>query len=209
MDGETEFGFGDRIIHEARPEWGVGVVTSAKFVTEADQRHQKLAIRFERAGLKTISTAHAKLRPADAQAQPDQPSEAPAGAAVNGDAGWLAELEAGKLAELMSRLPESTRDPFVTLGERLKATLSLYRFTEEGAPLLDWAAMQTGLKDPLAQFNRHVLEAYFKRFAHERENQLKSLSNEVRKNPPADLQEILSRAPEASRSALRKLHLGR
>lgn len=205
----TEFKFGDRLIHDARPEWGVGVVTAAQVVSQEGQRCQRLTLRFERAGLKTVSTAHAVLRPAGSEAGDAESGETPAGAAVNGTGGWLDALEAGDLNELMSRLPETTRDPFTSLGERFSATLGLYRFTDQGASLLDWAAMQTGLTDPLTRFNRHELEQFFKRFSHERESHLKSLVPEVQKNPPEDLDSIISRAPDAARGVLRKLHLAR
>jgi len=206
MSSTTEFKFGDRLVHSGRPEWGTGVVTSATSVSEGGKTFQRLSLRFDRAGLKTISTEFATLRRADEAPTGPTPEAAPA-AQVNGS-GWLETLEAGDLNAAMARLPEDTRDPFTTLAERINATLSLYRFTDHGAPLLDWAAMQTGLRDPLSRFNRHELEQYFRRFAMERDQHLKRLMLEAKKNPPAELQDVLAKAPRDAREAMRRLHIG-
>lgn len=207
MPSTTEFKFGDRVVHSSRPEWGTGVVTSATSVTENGKTYQRLSLRFDRAGLKTLSTEFAALRLADeAGGLPARGEEAPA-AKVNGS-GWLETLEAGDLNAAMARLPEETRDPFTTMGERIKATLSLYRFTDHGAPLLDWAAMQTGLRDPLTRFNRHELEQFFRRFAVERDQHLKRLLLEAKKNPPPELPDLVAKAPKEARDAMRRLHIG-
>jgi hypothetical protein len=197
-----EFKFGDRLVHAARPEWGTGVVTAAQTVVEGGQTCQRLTLRFDRAGLKTITTAHARLLPAE-----EHPSEAAAGAASSTDPGWLSQLEAGDLNERMARLPEETRDPFTTLAQRLQATVALYRFAEHGGTLLDWAAMQTGLKDPLARFSRHELEQYFRRFATERDSHLKRLLLEARRQPTPEIEAVKAAAPPAAREAMRRLHL--
>lgn len=200
-----EFKFGDRLVHALKPEWGVGVVSAAQTVAENGKTCQRLTIRFDRAGLKTISTAIAELRPAD-----EHPSADAAGAAAatpSGDVGWLEQLEAGDLNERMTRLPEPTRDPFSTLAARLKATLGLWRFSEQGAPLLDWAAMQTGLKDPLARFSRHELEQFFNRFAFEREAHLKRLLLEARKQPSPEIERVKAEASPSAREAMRRIPL--
>lgn len=206
MSTTTEFKFGDRLVHAGRPEWGTGVVTSATSVTEGGKTYQRLSLRFERAGLKTLSTEFATLRRADEA--PAVPSgEAVPAAQVNGS-GWLETLEAGDLNAAMARLPEDTRDPFQTLGERIKSTLALYRFADHGGPLLDWAAMQTGLRDPLTRFSRHELEQFFRRFAMERDQHLKRLLLEAKKNPPPELQDLIAKAPKDARDAMRRLHVG-
>ncbi len=197
-----EFKYGDRLVHAAKPEWGTGVVSSAQNVTEDGVACQRLTIRFDRAGLKTLSTGIADLRPAE-----EHPSVEAAGAAATADSGvsWLGQLEAGDLTERMQKLPEATRDPFVSLATRLKATLSLWRFSQDGAALLDWAAMQTGMKDPLTRFNRHELEQFFKRFATEREAHLKRLLFEAKKQPSAEIERVLAEAGSAARDAVRRL----
>jgi hypothetical protein len=201
-----EFNFGDRVVHALKPEWGTGVVSSAQNVTENGTACQRLTIRFDRAGLKTLSTAFAELRPAD-----EHPSIEAAGAAANsgasgGEVNWLEQLEAGDLTERMIRLPEATRDPFTSLAARIKSTLSLWRFSEQGAPLLDWAAMQTGMKDPLTRFNRHELEQYFKRFATEREGQLKRLLLDAKKHPSPEIDKVKAEAPPSAKDAMRRMH---
>ncbi len=199
-----DFNFGDRVVHALKPEWGTGVVSSAQSVTENGAVCQRLTIRFDRAGLKTLSTAFAELRPAG-----EHPSTEAAGAAANaGNNGvtWLEQLEAGDLTEGMMRLPEATRDPFTSLAARLKATLSLWRFSEQSASLLDWAAMQTGMKDPLVRFNRHELEQYFKRFAGEREAQLKRLLLDAKKQPSPEVEKVKAEAVQSARDAMRRMH---
>lgn len=201
---QTAFQFGDRVLHRLRPEWGIGVVTQAQNVMIDGTACQRLTLRFDRAGLKTLSTPPAELeRAADADAAADDPSRA----AVVGEGGWLGELEVGDLNQRMALLPESTRDPFVTLADRLKATLGLWRFSDQGGTLLDWAAMQTGLKDPLSRFNRHELEQYFRRFAGEREAHLKRLLLEARKQPSPEIEKVKAEALPAAREALRRIHL--
>lgn len=200
---EMEFKFGDRLVHASKPEWGTGVVTAVQNLVEEGVATQRLTLRFDRAGLKTLSTAFADLRPAD-----EHPSTDAAGAAAaSSGVSWLEQLEAGDLTERMQRLPEATRDPFVSLATRLKATLGLWRFSEQGAALLDWAAMQTGLKDPLARFNRHELEQFFKRFATEREAHLKRLLLDAKKQPSPEVDRVKAEALPAARDAMRRLHL--
>lgn len=203
------FKFGDRVIHTLRPEWGTGVVTAAQAIVENGRNCQRLTLRFDRAGLKTISTAIAELRLAGAGEELGESPQAANGAPLNEDAGWLAKLEAGSPQEIMSRLPESTRDPFVSLAQRIRATLELYRFSDRGGTLLDWAAAQTGLKDPLARFNRHELEEFFKRYAFERDAHLGRLMQDARKHPSPELDRVMQQAPPAARDALRKGHHGR
>lgn len=205
----SEFKFGDRLIHSARPEWGVGVVTAAQNIVQDGLAGQRLTLRFERAGLKTLSTPLASLRYADEASSPDAGSSEPGASLGPASEGWLSKLEAGDVNEVMGRLPEATRDPFTTLGERLKATLALYRFTDQGGALLDWASIQMGVKDPMHRFNRHELEVYFRRFALERDAHLKKLIVEIKKDPPPDLARIISEAPQLGRDALQRLHRAR
>lgn len=194
--------FGDRLVHAGRPEWGIGIVTAVQNVVEGGRAGQRVTLRFDRAGLKVLNTLHADLRPAE-----DHPSSEAAGITANGEPGWLSQLEAGDLNERMSRLPEATRDPFATLASRIKATLDLWRFSDQGGALLDWAAMQTGLKDPLVRFSRHELEQFFKRFATERESHLKRLLLEAKRHPSPEIEQVKTEASPAAREAMRRLHL--
>jgi hypothetical protein len=197
MPETRTFAFGDTVIHADKPEWGTGVVTAASKMMHEGKPAQRLTLRFERAGLKHVNTALANIRPADEADIPAQgaasPHDAdfthedgpPAAGAAPGEGSWFDEAASGDIPERMARLPEATRDPFATLEQRLRSTLKLYRFSDEGGSLLDWAAMQTGLCDPLTRFSRHELEQYFQRFATERAKRFKSLLLEAKRKDPA------------------------
>jgi hypothetical protein len=101
-------------------------------------------------------------------------------------------------------LPEPATDPFSTPRRRLEATLTLYRFTNQGGSLLDWAAMQTKLKDPLSEFNRHELEDCFRRFQLRLETHLKSLLRDMRKQDPQGLAEVSRGASPVAQQAMRR-----
>ncbi len=193
-----QYHFGDRLFHADRPEWGEGTVTAAVAGVQDGKACQRLTVRFERAGIKTLSTAHAQLRKAD-----EQPVIA--GALAKASTDWLSDLGAKEVQEVMTRLPEPATDPFASLGVRLKATLSLYRFGRVGGGLIDWAAAQSGLKDPLAKFNRHELEAFYKRFESNLDQHLKRLLFEAHKKEPGLLQVAMVDAPQPARDAVRRL----
>ncbi|RMH29165.1 MAG: DUF3553 domain-containing protein [Planctomycetota bacterium] len=178
---------GQRVVHADRPEWGVGVVLSAMRAGAVD----RLRIRFERAGLKTLASPPAAIR---AAADPDAADD-------SAPADRLAGLDAAEAARVMASLPEPTRDPFTRIPDRLAATLALYRFTGRGGSLIDWASAQSGLADPLSRYTRHELETLFERFAAAREDHLKSLAAEARRSPPAHLESVLRDAPPAGRQA--------
>ena len=192
---------GDRLIHAGRPEWGVGEVRSAEGATQDGARCQRLTVRFERVGVKTLTTAFADLRtPEEMGALPDTNDD---------DASWLQKAEAGDPEERMSRLPEPATDPFRSKKARLEATLGLYRFTAAGSSLLDWATAQSGLKDPLSRFNRHELERFFDRFKTNLDAHLKRLAFEMRKEDPAGLAAAAAAAPQPARIALKRVDAGR
>jgi hypothetical protein len=214
---QQEWSFGDRVVHLAKPEWGAGVVAAAASAMHEGRPCQSLTIRFERAGLKTISTAFARLVAAESVPHLLAAEPEPAEPSANGDGkgnGKNAEknLLDGDLPfvardprEVMCRLPDATTDPFATSESRLKATLDLYRFTPTGASLLDWAAAQSGLADPMSRFNRHELERFFEAFVVVRDNHLKKLALDMKKSDPAGLSRWLSQAPPTAQQALRRL----
>jgi hypothetical protein len=193
---------GDRLYHAGRPEWGAGEVRSAESTAQDGVKCQRLTIRFERAGVKTLMTAFADLRPADEMprfaAEPEPEPES-----------WLAKAEAGNVEQRMAELPEVATDPFRTKRARMEATLGLYRFTAAGAPLLDWAAMQSGLKDPLSRFSRHQLEQFFERFKNNLDGHLRKLAFEMKREDPAGLQELAAGASPQARQALKRADGGR
>ena len=79
----ADWKMGDRVIHAGRPEWGIGEVRSAEVVHQDGQRAQRLTIRFDRAGVKVISTAFAELRAdtARGRTRPGRGARAPPGRA--------------------------------------------------------------------------------------------------------------------------------
>lgn len=204
-----QWNFGDKVVHAQRPEWGIGLVTGAQRAVQDGRACQRLTIRFDRAGVKTISTAMADLRPADEMPRlaPEPLEEDPtdeAGGLPNGEGGWLGRLSGDAPEEVMLKLPEPATDPFSSLKSRLAATLALYRFTPTGSSLLDWAAAQSGLKDPLSRFNRHELERLFGRFIPVRDEHLKRITLEMKRKDPAGLTEVVRTAPPSAQQALRR-----
>jgi hypothetical protein len=196
------FSFGDKVVHTGRPEWGIGTVTSALGDVHEGRPCQKLTIRFEREGLKTISTAFAALVPAE---------DAPAILASDREdpADPLAMSNAVSVRELMTKLPEACTDAFNGYRVRLTATLNLYKYNEHGGSLLDWAAAQTRLKDPMSRFSRHELEELFKRFCFARDEHLKKLVWEMKKQDPQTLAELAKSAPRGAQQMLRRFDAGR
>jgi hypothetical protein len=192
---------GDKVVHAAKPEWGTGEILTAEGTTQDGQACQRLTLRFDRAGLKTLSTAFAELKPAAAV------SPLLANAAVEvaeEESPALGGATPNELVEIMTKLPEAATDPFLSLKNRLVATLSLFKYGENPSLLLDWAAIQTGMKDPLSRFNRHELESYYSRFKIEVESHLRKLTRELRKQDLAALTELMNTGDSVSRQALRR-----
>lgn len=196
-----EWKLGDRVVHAGKPEWGVGEVRSAEAVTQEGQRCQRLTLRFDRAGVKTLTTAYADLRSPEELGQLAEAAEA---GYVSG-----ADTSTESPEDRITRLPDAVTDPFTSRRNRLKATLGLYRFSGSGGILLDWAASQTGMKDPLSRFSRHDLERLFDRFRINLDNHLRKLVSEIKREDPHALAELLPAAPAAAQQAVRRLDLGR
>lgn len=192
------FKSGDVLIHKGRPEWGIGTVLSAAPALAEGKPCQRLTVKFSREGSKTLSTAYADLATAEHQ---------PTLAGSNG--GWLGEAEAGDLLEQMTKLPEIARDPFKSPTGRFEATLSLYRFESTGSSLLDWAAVQSGLTDPLERFTRHELEEYHRRFRQGLDAHLKDLARSVRKSDPTTAEKLIAESPPEARAVLLGRHARR
>lgn len=195
-----EWKAGDRLVHGGRPEWGTGEVQKAESVSQDGVRCQRLTIRFDRAGTKTLSTAFADLRTREdvpeALSMPEERDPLSAAMDTNHE-------------EALARVPEDATDPFRTHKARLQSTLGLYRFSSSGGSLLDWAASQTTLKDPLSKFSRHELERMFDRFRANLDAHLKKLAFEMRKADPAGLAECIAAAGPEARQALRRADAGR
>lgn len=188
------FQMGDRVLHPAKPEWGAGVVVSASPASQDGRACQRLQIRFDRTGLKTISTAFVDLLPAVA-ATATLPTDASHVAADQADA-----------ADLLVRLPDAATDPFAPVASRLRGTLDQYRFSKEGASLFAWANARTGLADPLSRFNRHELEERFDRWRSSLDAHLAKVVTEAKGLSAAELAPIVSEAPPEAREALRRVN---
>ncbi len=197
MSTQHDFKFGDRIVHTDKPEWGSGVVSAAVPAIQDGKRCQRLTVRFERAGIKTLSTAFAHLRPADQEPAIEQ-------AIVTSNSDWLSDVGSKRVQEIMTSLPEAANDPFASLESRLKATLALFRFSPSGGALIDWAAAQCGLKDPLSRFSRHELEEYYRRYEFARAEHLRKLLSEAHRAEPKIAPALLAGANDAARAAVRK-----
>lgn len=213
--------FGDRVVHTGKPEWGAGVVTAAVKTTHEGKPCQSLTIRFERAGVKTISTAFANLIDAASapslaslamaiEPKPDATGPSNRTSPFAADDPLMSKLSGGgEIRERMVKLPEIATDPFKTPVQRLIGTLGLYRFTPTGGSLLDWAAMQSGLADPLSLFNRHELEQFFQTFAQSRDAHLKRILQEARKADPTGTSKAIAAAPANVQQLMRRLDNGR
>jgi len=197
MIQNREWAAGERVVHTGRPEWGVGQVVTAEPVVQDGKRCQRLTLRFDRAGTKTLSTAYASL--AVAQEGVELPR---AVGEIAPDP--LAAASSPLPADWFTQLPEPATDPFSGMKRRLTETLNLYRFTGHGGSLLDWAAMQTGMKDPLSRYSRHELEVFFKRFQGALDEHLRRLLRDMRKQDPAAINEVVAAANPAAKTAVRR-----
>lgn len=180
---------GDLVRHAQRPEWGQGAVIAAEPASFEGRACQRLTVRFERGGVKVLSTGPAVLTAARETAE-------------NAGGGAASEQD---LFEKLAALPERAQDPFVPGDVRLRRALELYRFNEEGASLLDWAAAQTGVRDALARWSRHELESQFARFRIVADQHLARVARELRVNHRGELEKAAREAPPRAREVLRRL----
>ncbi len=179
-------------------------------VTLRGQRDQRIWIRFPNAGMKTVLGSMAELESASESpsAVDSVGAETLVAREARHESGWLGEIAKRKPEEAMTSLPANANDPFVSLGRRLEFVLSLYRFEPVGGKLIDWAVAQSGLDDPLSRFNRHELEAFFERWAFDRDGTLARLVTEARRTS-LNVDPYLQAAPAAAQRALRKLIVAR
>lgn len=193
---DTVWVTGDRVVHTARPEWGVGKVLNATKLREDGKDVQRLTIRFDRAGTKTISTAVAHLAGADSlPIQVFLPER-------EDDDGLLMAPDHASLVARLAELPDAATDPFRSLSKRLDATVALYRFGGTGGSLLDWAASQTGMADPLSAFSRHELEDEFAKFRAAVDAHLKKLALDAARQEPTALSGLGNKVPAHIRDML-------
>jgi hypothetical protein len=188
---------GDRVLHAGKPEWGVGTVTGVEPATQDGKPCQRVTARFDRAGVKTLSTAYADLQPP-------------------GDLGplelRLREAEANPESDLdeaarafMASLPDELTDPFTDLDARLASSLSHYKHQPSGGGLIDWANVRSGLADPLSRFNRHELEGLFQRFRTSLDQHVTKLVRELARKDRDRLEAVIKMADPEARRALKRL----
>jgi hypothetical protein len=201
----TSFARGDVVIHAGKPEWGPGDIVSIEGHVHEGKPVQRLTIRFARGGLKTVSTAFAELLPASEHRGSQALATATALIEEKPSAGLDRSLDEALLA-----LPESVTDAFLSYPKRLEAAFMIYAQGEKPSGLLDWATAQTGLRDPLAKFNRHELEAWYERFRITLDNHVRKLLRDARKHDPSGTDALLRRVVSpAGKAALRRVDIGR
>ena len=206
---------GDTVIHAGKPEWGPGDVLSVEGVLHEGKSVQRVTIRFARAGLKTISTAFAELRqvkngtPLTAPTPSPQPRTKHAPEPTEPVQDDAPDPSRQAAAEALQKLPDEATDPFLPLTQRVRTTLALYRYADSPGGLMDWAVTQTALRDPLAHFSRHDLEAAFERFRIALDNHLRKVVPAARKASPRDVEAMLAAAGPAARQAVRRVDIGR
>lgn len=209
MATQTSWSFGDRVVHVSRPEWGAGVVTGTSTGEQDGRPCQMVTVRFERAGIKTLSTAFATLRAATAEDALLNSAKSKGGGSSEAEDPFLAKMRqaagGGDPKVAMLKVSDDATDPFVTAQQRFDATVRLYRFTPTGRSLLDWAAVQSGLNDPLSRYNRHELESFFQQWTINRDNHLKKVALELKKADPGALQRSIAAAPPIVNQTLRRL----
>lgn len=207
-----EWNIGNKVRHSGCPEWGVGVVTAAQSLVQQGVRCQRLTIRFDKVGSKTVSTAFANLLGAT-----DSPS-LPSFSSVSGTSSMPPPTPADSILNLESkaateetflRLPEAATDPFATLPRRAAATLALYKFNPSGASLLDWAVMQSGMRDPLSRYNRHELETLFQRFKQNLDLHARKTLKELKRADAAAFAQVLAQAAPEAQAAVRRIDINR
>ena len=206
---ETRFEFGDFVQLANRPEWGRGSVMKVEQATIKGESVQRVSVRFEHAGLKVLVSEWAELVKVNGEyavGETDQPSGEKMGQLDRWrESEWLSGVAEKKIQEHMIALPQEIRDPFNTLKKRLRITLGLYRFERTGGSLVDWAVVQTGLRDPLSRFNRPELEQYYDRWVQQLDLHLLRLLEECRKQPSL-VSSLLGEAPPRARKAVKRLN---
>jgi hypothetical protein len=201
------FAFGDRVRHATRPEWGVGSVVKTEELPINGKVSQRVSVRFPGVGVKRLSAAHAELERVTDEASENTGADEAHPVEVWGGiekSDWLAPVAQRKIDEAMITLPRKATDPFIDVRERIRFTLTLFRFDRTGRALIDWAVAQTGLDDPMTRFNRHELEQFFDRWAFERDAHLGRLLQEAG-GAQFHLEELLEKAPPPARKAVRRI----
>jgi len=179
------FGPGDQVLHPARPEWGPGIVERAAHITHEGRSAQRLVIQFRGHGRVTINTGVMPL--VGKEATQNMSSISTTRSHTQTDIFGRGE----RSIEELWRLPEATTDPFCSPARRLSATVQTFRFGQDPRKnprgLMEWAIGQTGLNDPLTRFTRHELEEAFSYFVRSRDQHLRKLVAELKREGRQDV----------------------
>jgi len=201
MPDVPQFSRGDVIIHTGCPQWGDGLVDEVVNILHEGKAAQRLIVKFANKGRVTLNSAVAPLISKDAAVAMNHyrktnfsPASAAATTPTNGSGagskttsstsggggggGWLSAFE--KTEHELHRLPDALNDPFLSLVERIEATLDTYQFSKDPRVLIDWAIRQTKLNDPMTKYTRHELEVGFDRFARDRDVHLRDLLRQLK-----------------------------
>ena len=203
----TSILFGDRVVHATFREWGTGTVIKVENAVIKGEPATRVTVRFKNVGLKTFIGDTLPLEVmTDDHIMPGEGNRIrPAIAEVEDlEKSGLTQAVEQKLLDIMLAIPVACRDPFNTIEHRLRRTLDLYKFDLSGRGLMEWAISQTGMDDPLTRFNRTELEAYFKQFAHDRDQHLSKLLQEVRGDSNI-LDMLVANAPPSAKRAVAKM----
>ncbi|MEO1277724.1 MAG: DUF3553 domain-containing protein [Planctomycetota bacterium] len=172
---------GDRVRLATRPEWGHGEVLSVISTIVDNEPTRKVRIRFARAGVREVI---------------DSPS-------LTHDEDGPVNMDPAALNERMTTLPQPLRDPLRSNADRFRETGAMFRFNGRGGSLIDWAATQTGLVDPLSALPRHEIEDAFARFRRSLEEHLWSLGRQMKQENEAEFRRIALQMPDDAQSVLR------
>lgn len=195
----TNFKEGETVVHTGKPEWGPGDILKAEATTHEGQPCQRLTIRFSRAGLKTISTAFATLRTADARSKLMAEVAAP-----YAESAQVASTDREAALKALVAVPEGVTDAFIPAPKRLGTLLGLYVTWDKPSGIIDWATAQTSLRDPLAMFTRHELEQALEKYRVALDNSLKKLVPAALREDAVASQTALRAAGPSARAALRR-----
>lgn len=204
----TAVKLGDSVRHTARPEWGIGTVIKVEQAAANGTMTPRVTVRFPNIGIKILAVLPIPLEVVKGEGVLDHEDAEHVDALTTAfeSPDWLAPVAQKKAMQAMTILPLAVRDAFLSIRDRIKATLDLYRFDRSGAKLMDWAVAQTRMNDPLSKFTRQELEQYFDRWALERDNHLAKLIEEAKREPSVngEIESMLAKAPPAARHVVRQ-----
>lgn len=181
---------GTKVCVPARPEWGVGAVLRVQIAESNGVRGHRVTIQFP------MATRTLLAPPAVLAAPQDEPNRL--------QTGWLDGLAGKSLDDRLRALPSEVTDVLGGPRERIYAAAGLYMLRDDAAALHLWARRQTGVADPLGQWNRDELEVAFRDFCLARDAHCRNLLYQVRKNHGVEAaRSIVEAAPAEARDGLR------